>query len=201
MGLAKHPRGKAWCATWNRILILHEQGKSPEEIGAEVNMHPGAVRKVMCSDRFKLKQMEFEEKAVEKARAVFEKHALEAAKKIVRIAREGKPSDRIQFDACKEVLYQVGMKPIEVVETIKREYTPEELRSAANVLKELEDISSRLSGGRSKFLLGNADEETPPSAPVPAEAEGDEVEEESENTDTTIVNRQENVPEEPILSV
>ena len=166
---------------YRKILIYSEQGMPVKEIAEKVNMHPTYVYEVMKKDIFLEKKKEFETKIVDKARAVFEAHAVKAAEKIVKIAKGGKAEDRIKLDASKEVLYQVGMKPVEVIETRKREYTPEELASMFKTVVEVEEISDRLSSRNSKFVLTNTDAEP--------------------KTEQTSGPGQKTVPAEPVLPV
>ncbi len=142
-----------WNGKYQRILIYAEKGASVDEIAKKEGMHPGSVYRIMNDPRFQTRRSVLEEKLGEKARAVFEAHAIQAAKKIVTIAKTGKSEDRIKFDAAKEVLYQVGVKPVEVIETRKREYSPEEVLSALAAVREIEAITNRVNDGGSKFIL------------------------------------------------
>lgn len=155
-----------WTGRYTRILTLYMRGKSGQEIAATVGLSPETVARICTSDLFKTKQAEFELKVTEKARKLFEDKALEAAQKVVRLMKEGKPDEKLQFEAAKEILYQVGIKPIEVIETRKREYTPEELASALAVTKEMEAIADRLAKQSSPFLVEQS-EESEPSSPAP----------------------------------
>lgn len=82
--------------------------------------------------------------------------------------KHGEPDERLRFDAAKEVLYQCGMKPVEVVENRNRDYTPEEIQSSLIVLKEVKEIEEKLSTQGSEFLLKKEDDLSSPSAPVQA---------------------------------
>ncbi len=142
-----------WSGKYQKILIYAEQGMSKKDIAAKVGMNVKSVYRAMTSDKFTKRKEDFEDKIATKARAVFEEHAIQAAKKIVSIAKGGKAEDRIRFDASKEVLYQVGVKPVEVIETRKREYTPEEILSALGTVKELEAVIDRITDKDSQFVL------------------------------------------------
>lgn len=169
-----------WSGKYQKILIYAEQGLPVQEIANRVDMHQATVYKFMRSDKFMQRKEEFDKHIIEKARRVFEEHAIEAANKIVRISKSGKPEERIQLDAAKEVLYQVGIKPVEVIETRKREYTPEELQSAARAAKEIEEISNRLLGKKSEFVL----EDTPIERIEGLVAKSDEEKIETQTTET-----------------
>jgi hypothetical protein len=141
-------------------------------------------------------------RATEKARKLFEDKAVEAAQKIISISQQGKPEERLQFDASKEILYQVGVKPIEVIETRKREYTPEEIESALEVTREIEAIADRLGKSKSQFLLEETTASLP--APVPTSVDGEPKGEDAGPEDSihqASSAGQETVPEEPVLSV
>jgi transcriptional regulator len=161
--LPKHPNGVAWNGRWQRILLLVEKGKTDQEIADALGMSPHSIYAIRHDSRFIVKQAEFELKATEKARKLFEDNAVAAAEKIVKLSKDGKPEERIQLDAAKEVIYLVGLKPVEVIETRKREYTQEELESALKVAQELEKITTRLKGEESPFVLKT---EAPSLAPV-----------------------------------
>ena len=150
--MAKYKKS-GWTPEYQKILLYSQQGMSVKDIGEKVNMHPTYVYEVMKKDKFIEKKLDFEKKIVDKAREVFEENAVKAARRIVSIAERGKAEDRIKLDASKEVLYQVGMKPKEVIETIRREYTPEELASMSKVAVELEEIVDRLHQKDSRFVL------------------------------------------------
>jgi len=185
---------------YKKILLYVEQGMRPREIAQKMDMDYTWICKVLAKPEVLAAQHKMHEKAVDAARAIFEKHAVQAAIKIVKIAKTGAPDSRVQLDAAKEILYQIGLKPVEVIETRKREYTPEEIASAAKVTGEVEQILNRLGGEKSPFVLENTPEDdAPPIAPVPIE--GGEVVESNTSTDTTGGTGQATVPEEPVLPV
>jgi hypothetical protein len=156
---------KKWNGVYRKIMLMHEKNMDNIQIGKVVGMHPATISDIVHSPRFVEKQKEFELRATEKARKLFEDSAVDSAKKIIKISKDGKPEERIQFDAAKEILYQVGVKPVEVIETRKREYTPAELESALEVTREVEAITERLGKTKSQFLLEKTDE---PTASLPA---------------------------------
>jgi len=160
------PGYKKWNGVYRRIMLLHAKGMDNNHIAKVVEMHPCTISDIINSDHFKVRLAEFEEKATEKARELFEKNAVAAAQRIIKIAKDGKPDERLQFDASKEVLYQVGVKPIEVIETRKREYTTEEIESALKTSKEVEEIANRLGVDKSRFLFDNGS-----SSPAPVTEE------------------------------
>jgi hypothetical protein len=153
---------------WKKILVLVEQGYKPQEIASKLSMDSDWVYKVLKTPTFIAATVKLHEKAIDAARAIFEKNAVVAANKIAKIANRGKPEDRVQLDAAKEILYQIGLKPVEVIETRQREYTPQEIESAAKVTGEVESILDRLESKQSSFVLDGYKEadEAPHPAPV-----------------------------------
>lgn len=150
--MARYKKGE-WSGLYQRILIMYEQGKSPKEISEYLGMYPTSVSRIINRDNFISRRLAFEEKIVDKVRAQFETKALTAAKKICDLAHTGKPEQKIQLEAAKEVLYQIGCKPPEVIETRHREYTPEELQSSLNVAREMEAIADTLSSVKSPYVI------------------------------------------------
>jgi len=143
---------------YRKLVIMMEQGTSVKDMAEKLHMHPKHVYTMLKKPEFVEKKDKFEESVIEAARKRFAEHLMQAVEKIIKIAKRGKPTDRIQLDASKEVLYQVGLKPVEVIETRKREYTPEEIQSAAKVAHEVERIADRLSGTRGRFVLKQPEE-------------------------------------------
>jgi hypothetical protein len=89
------------------------------------------------------------------ARKELERASLHAAKTITTLLTRRKKMDRtglsemkLKFEAAKDVLDRIGLKPREVVETIERNYTTEEITSAMDTMKELTTIS------QNQFVFG-----------------------------------------------
>ena len=91
----------------------------------------------------------------DKVRLLFERNLMKAAKTVIDICKNGTPNSKIRFEAAKEILYQSGLKPVDVVETRERLYTPEEITSAHATAKEVEQIFEKLTGGTSRFLVSD----------------------------------------------
>lgn len=161
------PYGGDWKPSYTKVLILAKRGYSVDSIAKRVGLHPCTVSEITHRPDFIAKREKFDEDAIEAAKELFVQNAKKAAQKITKILKKGTADQRLQFDAAKEILYQVGLKPTEVIETRQREYTAEELASALLVSKELEDISNRLTSGKSQYLVESL-AEPPLSAPVPA---------------------------------
>ena len=158
---------KGWSATHQKVFVMYTQGILPKDIAPKVGCGIDKIRNIIHSVKFQEKHASIETDCVNRARKHFEQKLMEAAGKVVRIMQNGKPEARLQFDAAKEILYQCGMKPVEVIETRGREYTPEEIQSSLTVIKEVQEIEERLSTRGSDFLLKNDGTEEPSlSAPV-----------------------------------
>lgn len=158
---------KGWSKEHQEIFKLHLSGMVPKDIASRLGTTPMRVYSLMRADKFQKKEGIIIEKATEKARQLLESRLVEAAQKVVKIMKSGKAEQKIQFDAAKEILYQCGLKPVEVVETRTRQYTPEEAASALAVVKEIQTIEETLSRAGSNFIVEKSDEE---SYPVPVKA-------------------------------
>jgi len=144
---------KGFPKRYEKILKLVEKGATPKEIADQLEMDYSWVCKILHKPCFIAATAEIYGNAVDIVRAIFEKSAVDAASRIVNIAKTGKPEHRVQLDASKEVLYQLGIKPVEVIETRGREYTPEEIASSLNTVKEIQAIEEKLSTHGSGFLV------------------------------------------------
>jgi len=133
--------------------MLYLKGLSQTEIARQIGVHDNTVYNIVHDPEFIKRRVEFEEKVTDKARKLFEENAIHAAEQIIRISKKGKPDERIQLDASKEILYQVGLKPVEVIETRKRDYTPEEVQQALQTAMEVETIAKRLGINNSRFIV------------------------------------------------
>jgi hypothetical protein len=154
---------------YRKILKLYIEGNSAKDIASTLKMDYTHTTKILRMPAFQAATVKVHEGAVNAARSIFEQNAVDAARKIVKIANSGKPDNRVQLDASKEILYQCGMKPVEVIETRGREYTPEEVQSSLTVIKEIEQIEEKLATQGSGFLLKQQPDE--PSIPAPVKTD------------------------------
>lgn len=154
-----------------KILKLTEEGKTPKEIATMLKMDYKWVHKILKTPAFMAATNSIYEDAISVARSLFEKHAVDAATKIIKISQYGKPESRLQFDAAKEILYQVGLKPVDVVETRGRDYTPEELKSSLITIKEIKAIEEKLSTHGSGFLVQTNTQDADASSVAPVNAD------------------------------
>lgn len=158
---------KGWSAAHQAVFKLYIEGFKPAEIVEKTKLGMDRVRNIIRTDKFQEHHDKVVTNSVETARKLLESRLVEAAGMISRIMRQGKPDERLKFDAAKEILYQCGMKPVEVIETRGREYTPEEIQSSLTVIKEVQAIEEKLSTQGSGFLI-KRDAEPSLSAPVNA---------------------------------
>ena len=169
-------RGTNWLndETWNpmheRIMILMNQGIDVDLIAKRMKSSVTTIRKVLQEKYFieKLdslrrevrakyidKQVEvYESDTVKEARDVLNKAALEAATKLKQLAKNGLPENRVQLDACRDLLDRVGLKAIQVVENRERPLSPEEVVSVKATLTEVTTIIERIENKANPFVIG-----------------------------------------------
>jgi hypothetical protein len=183
---------KGWSKDHQKIFRLYVGGLTPAEIVKETGFDLLKVRYIIATDRFHELHEQVITNSVGEARKLLESKLVEAATKILRIMRQGKPDERLQYDAAKEVLYQCGMKPVEVIEARGRTYTPEEIQSSLSTAKEIQAIEEKLSTQGSGFLIKRDAE---PSSPVINTNEGfaPQVNNPEETTEIIVP------PEEPLV--
>ena len=162
-----------WSPKHTKVMFHHIQGLDGREISKRAHIAPQTVYDIIRSDIFKQRLAEFEKKYIEKvvaatadeaskARRVFLENVYNAANKIVQLMKDGQPKQRLQLAAAIEILNQSGLKPVEVIETRHRPYTPEEVANALTVAKELEQVTLRLSTTDTPFLLHQIREKQEP---------------------------------------
>jgi len=145
---------REWSGKKQRMLILYEQGLNQPQIAKKLGMNQSNISRVINTDKFKKRAKEFEAKVQDEVMEIFTTSGIQAAKKIVELSKSGDAKKRMQFDAAKEVLYQIGCKPKTVVEeTIRKEYTPEEVEKAKQTLAEVEALTERLGRRNSKYIM------------------------------------------------
>lgn len=144
---------RRWNPRYEKILTMHIKGRKNYEIAKDIGLTPTSVSSIVSSDEFKKRKQALSMKVIDRVHEGFGEYAMTAVQKIIEIAESGKPDQRVQLDAAKEILYQIGCKPKEVVETITRQYTIEEVQSARKTISEVEEIMNRLGGAKSKFVL------------------------------------------------
>jgi len=158
---------QGWNSKYQRILILKEKGMLNKDIAVQVKMNPVSITKVLKKPEFLSRQAKFEETVSEKARSILSSHAVAAAKKVVQMMHRGTNKQKMQYEAAKEILYQIGCKPIDVIDDRrKRDYSPEEIKSALGTMLEVEQIMARLGKDSSQFLVVKEPGEVIDATPV-----------------------------------
>jgi hypothetical protein len=171
----RNPGGRLTRARQNQrakyIMLWMSQGKSREWIAKRLGLKKvNYLDAIMEADYFKKKFEPKVKNILEAVREVFEANAYEAASKIVQLAHHGTPQQKLQLDAAKEVLYQIGAKPVDVIETKRRDVTQEEIESSLHVIREIEVITKTLESVPSKFLIDKSSPEVPTASTPPARA-------------------------------
>jgi hypothetical protein len=168
--MARYKKGE-WSGTKQKILMLHVEGKTQTEIAKELGKNSSTICEHIHRPEFEKRVAKLQEGIQEKVKNKFAGKGMRAAEKIVQIMESGSPEDRIRLDAAKEILYQIGCKPVEVVETRTRDYTPQEIQSAMLVMKEVETITERLGTRKSPFILEKKIEGEVTSPPAPCNSD------------------------------
>ena len=172
-----------WLPVHTKILILAQRSYKPKAVAEKLKIGQETVNAIYREPYFRERLNEITNKTlnnlidaesksaiVDKARDTLRNAAMKAAWKVRRIMNKGTSADRIQLDAAKDILDRVGLKPKEVIETRERVYTPEEIGSALETLKEVERLTERLDNQMSPFVV---------SQPRISDSESSETEESS----------------------
>ena len=149
--------GKKWSFKYHRVLCMTVKGVKPDEIGKKVGLKAGYIRRIQGTAIFQEKRAKMERSLAEQVTSYFGKHAMSAAKKVVEISKTGALNQKMQFEASKEVLYQLGIKPVQVVENRTRDLTTEEVESSRKTVEELENSINRLDTTRSRYIITRAE--------------------------------------------
>lgn len=155
---------KNWKPKHAEILCMIYEGMPTTEIAESMGVSLNTIQRVTHSDLFKQKlgllQKRAEIKitshitigsAVDDARKLFSEKALEIAQTMLTLAQNGGTS-KIQYMACKDILDRAGLKPIEIVETRDRVFSPAEVVHAKAVLDEAQAVITRLRTQPSPFI-------------------------------------------------
>lgn len=173
---------KNWNAKHTRVLVGAYRGKDDKQIAISVGLKASTIQHIRKAPYFRQRlqamanetvkhtlEREIKEGVGCEARKKLEAAQLQAANKIIKLMRRGETTDRMQFEAAKDILDRTGLKAIEVIETRERSYTPEEVERAKTTLNEVENIIMRLENKDSRFLLARqvrTTETTLPSSSV-----------------------------------
>jgi hypothetical protein len=195
-----------------RIIVERFRGRTATGIAKKLHLSITSIQNVLHKPYIDAKLAELKELALQKtiqkeaenssnravlneSRDILERFSAKAARKIRRIADKGVPADRIQLEACQDILDRVGVKGNLVTEIINRNYTPEEIESAKQTLLEVESISARVTMSRSRFAL--------PEQGQPTQNTDQPLNQQSQDATTrpipTSPDGQETLPEESLL--
>ena len=147
-----------WSGSYQKILILAEEGVMHKDIAKKVGLSTSRVSQIVHDERFIKRREDYKEKAEQE---IYEKFAAvtgDAADKIIHIMNKGNAKLRIQLDAAKDILNYAGHKPKEQVEHVTNNYTIEDANSAKQVIEEIRGLQHKLMDKDSRFLLGDKDE-------------------------------------------
>jgi hypothetical protein len=164
-----HPTKSTWKSIHEKILVKAADGLTKTQIAREMKLTDMTIKRVVNAPYFKRRLAEVNGRIIDKvverrsntgdydsiaeARRIISEAATEAAEKLRKLARSGESTDRVQLDACKDILDRSGLKPIEVVETRERVFTPEDEEKAKAILFEAGKISERLTNQSSPFVI------------------------------------------------
>lgn len=158
---------RKWTGKHNKVLSLTVNDTPTQEIAKITGISVSGVNFIQGTITFKEKLNQINKQAtkqilaeskkeltgVHEAREILDREAVKAAKKLKKLMNSGTSKDRLQLDACRDILDRIGLKPIDVVETRERSYAPEEIASAFRTLKEIEKTTLRLSNTGSRFVM------------------------------------------------
>ena len=157
-------RSYAWSAVHETILQMTYTKCELKEIAKTTKMNSAIVSKIRSSkpfrDRLYKLQQDVNERAVTKiskeilggnAREFLNGKQYEAAKKLYELMSS--ENEMIAMKAAQDILDRTGMKAIEVIQNLTRNYTPEEVAKAQQTISEIETTIARLDNKDSNFLL------------------------------------------------
>jgi hypothetical protein len=168
-----------WTPRYTEILLLVSKGEKVEDIARKTGYKTGRfVHKLIARPEFQeklaklnvqvdarlvaegVKQIADEVFMKDAARKELERASLHAARTITqllsrnrKLGKEQVAEMRLKFEAARDVLDRIGLKPREVVETIERNYTTEEIERAMVTMKELNSLTTNqfVFGGPAKI--------------------------------------------------
>lgn len=155
-----------WSALHHRVLYMTLKGRKAREIAKRVGMSQHWVEDVRHLEEFKVRKERALRSIIEQIQEIFESKGKMAARNVIRIAKSGVVGDRVQLDASKDILDRIGYKPVQIIETRQRLYSPAEIESAKGTVQELEDTIMRLERKDSIYILKKKCEVPPELQPV-----------------------------------
>lgn len=144
-------------AIQHKVILAATKGvTAAKDIAQELDVPVGRVRAVLTDKAFDRNLSNYQKGVLAAAREHIANKCIRAAEKVGELMENGKPYQRLQYEAAKDILDRCGLKPHEVSETITRNYSAQELESMLKVTKEVEVITERLCSTKSPFLLDKA---------------------------------------------
>lgn len=146
----------------HRVVVTMAKGITTKSgIAKKLQVSPQIVKSVIEERSFDKHLTQFQKSVLWEAKAKLQEVASEMSDRLIGVARnDKKPTNRIQYEAIKDILDRTGVKPFETKETMARQFSPEELQSMLTTTRELEEISKRISKDKSPFLLEKANNST-----------------------------------------
>lgn len=153
-------------SAYDKVLLYAYRGMSVKDIAKELKLPSKYIRSIRYSSVFKRKleslgehiskkiiEVEANSTALSRARMAILEGSYKAAITVIEISLVGTEKDKTKLAACIDILDRAGLKPREVVETVSRQYTPEEIQSMNKTLSEVEKVTKRLTNQDSHFIL------------------------------------------------
>ena len=142
--------------TYNRVPV--------SEIAKVSGMAKANITRIRGSRPFRQRLLKLQERITDRivtkmakdvvgstAREYLNGNQMAAAKKMVELLHSDNPI--IAFKAAQDILDRTGMKAVEVIQNITRNYSPEEIARARETINEIETTITRLDNKDSNFLL------------------------------------------------
>lgn len=155
-----------WKPVHTKILLMVNDGMEHKYIARKLDISTNTLSRVKTSSYFLTKLARLNSRVIEKvtekravviatdkARALLTKAAVPAAQQVIKLAASGEPQDRVKLLACQDILDRAGLRPIEIIETRERVYSPEEVVHARDVLLETQSIVERLANQTTPFVF------------------------------------------------
>jgi len=162
-----------WKPWHDELMKMVVDGVSPVQMSLRLNKSSKMIKDVVGSEYFKVRMSDIQQTittsitktwleaidtdAVKEAREEIGRSAVEAAKTIVWISKNGEVEDKMRFEAAKDILDRAGVRAPELVKQQREErsYSPEEVAKAREILAESEAIVKRLINTPNRFVIAD----------------------------------------------
>ena len=155
-----------WKPSYNRLLSMVCENKSRDEMAKALGLTTRSISSIINTNYFQERLSQYSAEIREKsisnlasgeivnvARSELAKAAIVAAKLLIETMNDPCATRRVRFEAAKEILYQNGIKPIDVIETRERVYTLQEAQQAKQTMAEILKMNGRDDNPASRFIL------------------------------------------------